>query len=313
VNTPVSGRVVADPDRRFHAWLIDRLAALVGYGAAAVAAYLALIEPGHTALGVTLVVALVVLGWFLGALLTGLAGVTPGKVLCGLRVVGVATGSPIGLRAALARQALLAVGGYPTLGLGDAALAWMATSDGSGLRRAGHDVLAGSVVVDVRSRTAEPAVEPAAADEEQGRIVNLTALRLMPAAAQATPRTPLRPARAAAPPLLSRRWRVTFDTGQSLVVEGLALVGRRPAPRPGERPTHLVPLHSDDMSLSKTHAQFGVVPDGTLVVMDRCSTNGSVLLRGGVARPLPARRPVTLLPGDRVRFGDREMVVAPEA
>ena len=35
------------------------------------------------------------------------------------------------------------------------------------------------------------------------------------------------------------------------------------------------------MSLSKTHAQFQVVPDGALVVMDRGSTNGSILVRGG--------------------------------
>jgi pSer/pThr/pTyr-binding forkhead associated (FHA) protein len=56
-----------------------------------------------------------------------------------------------------------------------------------------------------------------------------------------------------------------------------------------------------------------VVPDGSLVVMDRGSTNGSTLLRGGVAKPLAARQPATLLPGDRVRFGDREMSVARES
>ncbi len=45
---------------------------------------------------------------------------------------------------------------------------------------------------------------------------------------------------------------------------------------------HLVALPSADMSLSKTHAQVGVAPDGALVVMDRGSTNGSVLVRHGV-------------------------------
>lgn len=104
-------------------------------------------------------------------------------------------------------------------------------------------------------------------------------------------------------------WRVGFDTGETLVVEGLALVGRGPEPRPGESVGHLVPLRSADMSLSKTHAQFQVVPDGALVVMDRGSTNGSVLVRGGVSRPLSAGRPTTLLPGDRVHFGDRTMSV----
>lgn len=108
------------------------------------------------------------------------------------------------------------------------------------------------------------------------------------------------------------RWRVGFDSGESFVVEGLTLVGRRPEPRQGEPVRHLVPLRSGDMSLSKTHAQFQVAPDGVLVVMDRGSTNGSVLVRQGVSRPLSAGKPTTLLDGDLVRFGDRAMTVARE-
>lgn len=108
------------------------------------------------------------------------------------------------------------------------------------------------------------------------------------------------------------RWRVSFDSGESFLVEGLALVGRRPEPRPGEPVRHLVPLRSGDMSLSKTHAQFQVAPDGVLVVMDRGSTNGSVLVRQGVPRDLTAGRPATLLDGDLVRFGDRLMTVVRE-
>jgi hypothetical protein len=96
-------------------------------------------------------------------------------------------------------------------------------------------------------------------------------------------------------------------------VEGLVLVGRRPEPRPGEPVRHLVPLRSVDMSLSKTHAQFQVAPDGVLVVMDRGSTNGSILIRQGVSRGLAAGKPATLLDGDRVRFGDRQMSVARES
>ena len=111
-----------------------------------------------------------------------------------------------------------------------------------------------------------------------------------------------------APPAI---WRVSFDTGESFVVEGLALVGRRPESRSGEPVRHLVPLRSTDMSLSKTHAQFQVVPDGALVVMDRGSTNGSVVIRQGVSKPLTAGRPATLLDGDTVRFGDRSMTGHP--
>lgn len=108
------------------------------------------------------------------------------------------------------------------------------------------------------------------------------------------------------------QWRVTFDTGESMLVEGLALVGRRPEGRPGEPVRHLVPLPSKDMSLSKTHAQFQVAGDGTLVVMDRGSTNGSTLVRSGVSRELPPGKPTSLLPGDEVRFGDHSMTVAKE-
>ena len=118
---------------------------------------------------------------------------------------------------------------------------------------------------------------------------------------------PAAPADAAAPPV---RWQVTFDTGEQFEVRGLTLVGRRPEPRPGEPVKRLVTLPSDDMSLSKTHAQFQVVPDGALVVMDRGSTNGSILIRAGVTKRLVGGKPATLRDGDRVRFGDREMTVA---
>jgi uncharacterized RDD family membrane protein YckC len=357
VSTAVSGPTAADPDRRFYAWALDRLFSLVVYAAAGAVAYLTLIRPGHTLAGAAAIVAVAVVVWLIGVLMTGLAGVTPGKSLCGLKVVGIRSGAPAGLGPAFVRQLVVGLGGYPTLGIGDATLAWVATLDGSGLRRSWHDLVAGTIVVDVRRRPEAPIVEEPAPK----RVVNLTALRLMPAepepasasvgtpvaappapaapappptpaapVAPATPATPI-PAASAAPtppatpaptpapvvPLPPRtappRWRVTFDTGESFVVEGLALVGRGPEPRPDEQVAHVVALHSSDMSLSKTHAQFSVVPDGSLVVMDRGSTNGSTLLRGGVAKPLAARQPATLLPGDRVRFGDREMSVARES
>ena len=86
-----------------------------------------------------------------------------------------------------------------------------------------------------------------------------------------------------------------------------------PKPRSGEVVRHLVPLPSEDMSLSKTHAQFQVAADGVLVVMDRGSTNGSFLVRQGVPRGLAAGKPATLVDGDLVRFGDREMTVLRES
>lgn len=280
---PVSGRAIAPPDRRFHAWVIDRLIALVGYVAAGVAAYL-LIRSGHAALAAALLVATVLALWLVGVLLTGVAGTTVGKSLCGLRVVDERTGEPIGLTRAAVRQAIVGIGGYPTLGLGDATLAWTATLDRAGSRRAGHDRTVGSVVLDVRPASAEtPRPAPSG-------IVNLTALRLAPAPRSTDPET--------------TAWRVTFDTGASFVVDGPALVGRSPQPSDGARVVAL-----PDLSLSKTHAQLGLAPDGALVVMDRGSTNGSVLLRAGARRPLAARQPITLVAGDRVRFASSEMAV----
>lgn len=345
MSTAVSGPTAADPDRRFYAWALDRLISLLVYAAAGAVAYVALIRPGHTLAGVLAILGVAVVAWLVGVLMTGLAGVTPGKSLCGLKVVDVRSGAPAGLGPAFVRQLVVGLGGYPTLGIGDATLAWIATLDRSGLRRSWHDLVAGTIVVDVRRRPEAPVAEEPAPK----RVVNLTALRLMPAEpepasasvgtpvaapAAAAPAAPA-PAPAAAPaatppaapvrtpapaPVVPApptsappRWRVTFDTGESFVVEGLALVGRGPEPRPDEQAAHVVALHSSDMSLSKTHAQFSVVPDGSLVVMDRGSTNGSTLLRGGVAKPLAARQPATLLPGDRVRFGDREMSVARES
>jgi pSer/pThr/pTyr-binding forkhead associated (FHA) protein len=106
---------------------------------------------------------------------------------------------------------------------------------------------------------------------------------------------------------------VTLDSGESFVVEGLVLVGRRPEPRAGEDVRHLVPLRSADMSVSKTHAQLLPADDGVLVVTDRGSTNGSLLVRQGVARRLAAGKPATLLDGDQVSFGDRRITVARES
>ncbi|MDT0203708.1 RDD family protein [Nocardioides sp. AE5] len=113
-------------------------------------------------------------------------------------------------------------------------------------------------------------------------------------------------------PRISVDWRVTFDSGETFVVEGLALVGRAPSAREGEPVRHVVPLASQDMSISKTHAQFHLASDGALVVTDRGSTNGSFLIRKGVSRELPAGRATTLVHDDRVAFGDRIMHVTRE-
>jgi uncharacterized RDD family membrane protein YckC len=349
---------VADLDRRFYAFAIDRAVAWGIDAAAAVVLVQVLIEPGHVWAGVVAIVAVFVLVGVVFSVVLGLTGTSPGMGISAIRVVreGSAregSGTPIGVRAALLRQSILGVAALPTLGLGVATLAWTAVMDPDGRRRGWHDHVAHAVVVDVRPAPAE-VPEP---DAGPRHVVNLTALRLVPAPAPEPVSAPVRSRRPSSPPpvgppvpvpvpalssptpprqqlgyplvpeprpdaartggahaarAVSDRWRVSFDTGESFLVEGLALVGRRPEGRNGEQVRHLVELPSTDMSLSKTHAQFQIAADGALVVMDRGSTNGSFLVRQGVPRGLPAGKAATLVDGDHVRFGDREMTVVRE-
>ena len=411
---------VAELERRFSAFAIDRL---LGWGllAGAGGATWALSDEDlRTTAGV--VAGTAVLLWLVLAVVLGTTGSSPGKSLTGLRVVHHGTGTPIGVGRALLRSLVLALSGLPTFGIGVATLAWTAVEDPGRQRRGWHDHVGHSVVVDVRPA---PEVDDEEVDEGPRHIVNLTAMRLIPAPPVEAPRTPARthdqsvrrqplppdlapprpvptpqhvpppphaapqhaapqhaapqhvpqpgpsrPGRHAQPPAANGRsapqpayqpqsprqqppmappttpppmappqrgtppsyashpggsgqppqhparqprWRVHFDNGESFVVAGLALVGRRPEPRAGEVVAHLVPLASQDMSVSKTHAQFGPAPDGTIVVMDRGSTNGTILVRRGVSRDLTPGRPATLLDGDKVVFGDREMVLTREA
>jgi len=344
---------VAELERRFYAFAIDRvltwvLVSLVGVGG------WFLLDDAWLALGVASTALVVV--WLALPVLVGVTGNTPGKSVTGLRVVHHGTGTPIGVGRALLRSTVLALASLPTFAIGLVTLAWTAVEDRGRQRRGWHDHLAHSVVVDVR--LLDTHVEEV--DDAPRHVVNLTAMRLIPAPPIEAP-TPSRrtnpeqsvrrppvppeaqqhtvtsaPARPMSPqpgrhpgrppaddgrtvvrptPGLSTgpRWRVTFDNGETFVVEGLALVGRRPEPRTGEQVHHLVPLTSADMSISKTHAQFGPATDGVLVVMDRGSTNGSVLIRRGVTKSLAPGKPATLVEGDTVSFGDRQMTVRREA
>jgi len=378
---------IAELERRFYAFFIDRLLGWTLVAAAGFGAWLVLDDVWSA---VAVAAGVMVLLWLVLAVVVGVSGNTPGKAMVGLRVVHHGTGTPVGVGRSLLRSVVLALASVPTFALGLATLAWTAVEDRGRQRRGWHDHLAHSVVVDVRP--VDPYVD--VVDDGPRHVVNLTAMRLIPAPPveppapprrvnpeQSTRRTPI-PQQAHQPPVPSHaapqqpipqqpapqqpapqqppgqharqqpvappaqrppsgqgvqqprppaddgrtavrsvpgapptgpRWRVTFDNGETFVVEGLALVGRRPEPRSGEQVHHLVPLTSADMSVSKTHAQFGPAADGVLVVMDRGSTNGSVLIRQGVARPLTAGKPATLVDGDTVSFGDRQMAVRREA
>ncbi|WP_203338533.1 RDD family protein [Nocardioides limicola] len=323
---------VAGMERRFLAFVVDRGLAWLLYAGVALALVSVLAPIWAVLLGVGVTAAVVTL---FSGVLVGLTGLTPGNALLGLRVVHHGTGTPIGVGRGLLRTLVIGAATLPTFGLAAAALAVTALADHTGQRRAWHDRLASSVVLDLVPVAVpqDPGVEPA-----PQHVVNLTAMRLRPPP-PAPVRRPAQPqaapepaavtaapvsqpaargpqfggAAVAAPPGPGRpRWRITFDTGESLVLEGLALIGRGPQARAGEPAAHLIQLRSEDMSLSKTHAQVQPAQDGALVVMDRGSTNGSVLLRQGIGRSLTAGRPTTALSGDRVRFGDREMLVEQE-
>ena len=332
---------MAGLDRRFYAFVVDRLIAWVLIAAACWAAYALFFRDDRVWPGVAVIGGAVLLVWLLFAIALGASGATPGKAAAGLRVVSAGTGTPIGVGRALLRGLVLGVATLPTFGIGLATLAWTAVMDARRQRRGWHDQVARSVVVDVRP-------EPVAADETSSgprHVVNLTAMRLVPAPQPAPPpAAPRRPARPASTPTPTpaprpepvpvpvpvssesnrthRRapvvtpsgppsgWLLSFDTGERVAVDGLVLVGRRPEGRGGETVRRLVALPSQDMSLSKTHAQVALAGDGALVVMDRGSTNGSVLIRQGVSRPLSGGKPATLLEGDVVRFGDRTMEVS---
>ncbi|NQX12298.1 RDD family protein [Microbacteriaceae bacterium VKM Ac-2855] len=103
-------------------------------------------------------------------------------------------------------------------------------------------------------------------------------------------------------------FRLVFDDASVVLVSESLLVGRDPAPRPGEL---IAAVHAVDdtrtMSLSKTHARFDVIA-GDLSVVDRRSTNGTVVVRGE-QRLSVGETPLRLQAGDTVCIGERRITV----
>ncbi len=172
---------VAELERRFYAFAIDRTLTWGLYVVVGVVAWLVLGDEPLTIIGI--VVGTMVLVWLVLAVMTGVSGNTPGKSALGLRVVHHGTGTPIGVGPALVRSLVLAAASLPTFGIGLATLAWTAVEDRGRQRRGWHDHLASSVVVDVR-----PVEEVAdQVDDSPRHVVNLTAMRLIPAPAVEQP------------------------------------------------------------------------------------------------------------------------------
>ncbi len=101
---------------------------------------------------------------------------------------------------------------------------------------------------------------------------------------------------------------LVLDTGDRVAVTGPGLVGRRPLPG-AEQWAHLVTIDDPEQSVSSTHLAFWPV-DGGLDVVDRGSTNGTVLLdAAGKPWSLPPGQPARVGAGWTLVLGSRRITV----
>lgn len=101
---------------------------------------------------------------------------------------------------------------------------------------------------------------------------------------------------------------LTLDSGQRIDVRGVTLLGRAPVAAAGEAMVQLIRVDDDTRSVSKTHLAVTPARRGVFVI-DRDSTNGSAIVRGGAEFILTAGQPTEIQTGDTVRFGDRTLQV----
>lgn len=107
----------------------------------------------------------------------------------------------------------------------------------------------------------------------------------------------------------SDRFRLRFSTGETRIVFGTGLIGRKPLPQPGERFDHLVQIADRTLSVSKTHLEFGS-HDGVLWIADRFSGNGTLVRRpdDGAVRCEPGRR-YQVPRGSTIELAQQQIVV----
>lgn len=99
-----------------------------------------------------------------------------------------------------------------------------------------------------------------------------------------------------------------LDTGGQLQLQQFTLIGRDPAPSPGDPPAMLVPVEDESRSVSKTHVALDLADVGVRV-MDRHSTNGTSVDGPGGAVVVTPDHPLVAGAGSVIRFGDRWMRV----
>jgi hypothetical protein len=105
----------------------------------------------------------------------------------------------------------------------------------------------------------------------------------------------------------TNRWRLLFDDGRRVEVEGTVLFGRDPAPLPRYPGGQTIALADASMQLSKTHTAVGI--DGDAIWVEDCnSTNGTAMQASdGGLHDIVGRR--VLQAGERVVLGGQSFVV----
>ncbi|WP_225752717.1 FHA domain-containing protein [Actinotalea sp. Marseille-Q4924] len=241
-------------------------------------------------------------------------------VLIGLLLLGAAA---VLLAAAGAPPAAVAVGGVAVVAVhaaavwavqartgrtaGKLALGLRAVDRFTGLppgrRGAPVDRWASVTVLDVRAgrdptaTVAEPTLQRLARVAEGGFAPPRTAAAPVPAQVAAPAPRP------SAPPAV-----IVLDDGQRVEVRSVALLGRRPQPRPDEEVEVLVSMDDFARSVSKTHARLRW--DGQVGwVVDRGSTNGTAVEHATGRRTVGQDVEEQVLPGQQVHLGRRSFVL----
>jgi hypothetical protein len=143
-------------------------------------------------------------------------------------------------------------------------------------------------------------LKPARPAPSQEAAMDMTMVRPSPLAGAARPG-----ASSGAGP----RWVALLDDGRTIDVPDFALIGRDPEPTDEDPEAGLVSLLDPEMSVSKTHASFGVDAEG-LWFLDRFSTNGtSMQAPGGERVGLEPGVATPVMPGSAVWIGRRHLKI----
>lgn len=106
------------------------------------------------------------------------------------------------------------------------------------------------------------------------------------------------------------RFVLQFSTGESYTVIGSGIIGRNPAPEPGEAVDHIVTIVDPGRSVSKSHLEFGQ-DNGVFWVSDRHSGNGSVIREpGSEPRYCEPGRRYRVVRGTRIDIGEQFVIVS---